>query len=71
MLSPIPLQPGMDQATMINAINDSFQQIVAENRTQVIKDENGVNRVLIGRAPDGSYGITVSKPGIDVLSVFS
>lgn len=52
------------------AINDNFRQIEAENRTKTIKDENGVNRIIIGKWPNGEYGIVVSKPGVDVLDLF-
>lgn len=30
-----------------------------------------INRIVIGRLPNGDYGIAVSKPGIDVLKTFS
>lgn len=67
MISPIQLTPNMDMATMVNAINDVFRQIESENRTQIIKDENGQQRVLIGRAPNGEYLIAISAKGIDVI----
>jgi len=70
MISPIQLTPGIDNSTMVSAINNNFQQIEAENRTKVIKDENGDSRIIIGKMPDGTYGIIVSKPGIDVLGLF-
>lgn len=31
----------------------------------------GVRQIVIGKLPDGTYGMVVSKPGIDVLSLFS
>lgn len=67
-LSPIQLTPGMDNAIMVSAINNNFRQIEAENRTKVIKDETGVNRIIIGRFPDGTYGLAISIPGVDVLN---
>lgn len=67
MISPIQLTPNMDMATMVNAINDVFRQIESENRTQIIKDENGQQRVLIGRAPNGEYLIAISAKGKDVV----
>lgn len=30
-----------------------------------------VSQVIIGTLPDGTYGIVISKPGIDVITVFS
>lgn len=67
MLSPIQLTPNMDMTTLTTAINDMFRQIESENRTQVIKDEDGKNRILIGRAPKGNYVVAISKKGVDVL----
>ena len=68
MISPIQLTPNMDVATIATAVNETFRQIEAENRTKVIKDENGQNRIIMGRFPDGTYGIAISKPGRDVLT---
>ena len=70
MISPIQLTPNMDAGTMTTAINNVFQQIEAENRSKMITDENGTNRIIIGLLPDGTYGIVVSKPGVDVNSLF-
>lgn len=67
MISPIQLTPNMDLPTLTNALNDMFRQIESENRTQVIKDEDGKNRILIGRAPKGNYVVAISKKGVDVL----
>lgn len=71
MISPIQLTPNMDMATLVSSINDTFRQIEAENRTKVIKDETGTNRIIIGGLPDGTYGIVISKQGQDVLSLFA
>jgi hypothetical protein len=68
MISPIQLTPNMDMGTLVNAVNDVFRQIESENRTKVIKDENGENRVIIGRAPSGEYLIAISAQGKDVLT---
>lgn len=65
-VSPIQLTPNMSTAQLATAVNQTFQQIEAENRTKTIKDENGNNRIVIGRFPDGTYGIAISKPGRDV-----
>lgn len=69
--SPIPVQPGMDPEMMAQVINQNNQQIAENNRTNLITDENGVNRVIIGRMPDGTYGVIVSKPGVDVNTLFT
>jgi len=68
MFSPIQLVPSMDSGTLSSAINNNFKQIESENRTKVIRDEDGIDRVIMGRYPDGKYGIKVSKPGVDVLT---
>lgn len=67
MLRRIPLTPGMDQDTMINTINQNLQQIEEENRTKIIKDEDGINRVLIGKAPNGNYVVAITVKGKDVV----
>lgn len=67
MLSPITLTPNMDSKTLVSSVNNNFKQIQDENRTKVIKDENGINRILIGKNPKGVYGIYITKPGFDVV----
>lgn len=60
----------MDPATQAQVINDNFQQLEAEGRTKIIKDENGQARIILGKFPDGTYGLIISKPGVDVLTLF-
>ena len=67
MINPIQLTPNMDMNTLVTALNDMFRQIEADNRTQIIKDEDAKNRILIGRGPKGNYVVAISKKGIDVL----
>lgn len=67
-LSRIPLTPGMDPTAMAQAINQNFQQLEAENRTKVFKDDDGINRILIGRGPNGKYVVAVTVEGKDVLT---
>lgn len=66
--SPIQLTPNMDTATLVNALNDMMRQLEAANRTQIIKDENGENRVLIGKGPDDKYVVAITVVGKDVLT---
>lgn len=66
MLAPIPVTPNMDSQAQAAALNANFRQLESENRTKIIRDENGVDRVMIGRYPNGEYGIKVSKTGKDV-----
>lgn len=70
MISPIQLTPDMDIGTMVNAINNGFRQVESENRTKIVRDEDGVDRVILGRMPNGTYGLIVSKPGKDVKELF-
>ena len=67
MINPIQLTPNMDMATLVNAINDMMRQVESENRIKTIVDEDGVKRVIIGRAPNGEYLIAISAKGIDVI----
>jgi hypothetical protein len=67
MFSPIQLTPNMDMATLVNAVNDSFRQVESENRTKIIKDDAGQNRILLGRDPNGKYVLAITIPGKDVL----
>lgn len=67
MISPIQLTPNMTPDQMATAINNTLRQIEAENRTKIVKDEDGTNRIIFGRLPNGEYGIVISKKGKDVL----
>ena len=59
--SYIKLSPNMGTATLINALNTNFNQIQSQDRRKVITDEDGTNRILIGLAPNGKYGIYITK----------
>ena len=67
MINPIQLTPNMDMATLVNAINDMMRKVESENRSKTIVDEDGVKRVIIGRAPNGEYLVAISAKGIDVI----
>lgn len=56
----------MSQQVMVDAINQNFRQIEAESRRKVVTDEDGFDRILIGKKEDGKYAIKVSAPGYDV-----
>lgn len=66
MLSPLKLTPSMPTEVMIDAINQNFRQLESEARRKVVTDEDGVDRILIGRQEDGTYTIKVSGVGKDV-----
>jgi hypothetical protein len=56
----------MDQQQLISAISQNFRELENNSIHTVYKDEQGTNRILIGRRSDGSYGIDVSQTGNDV-----
>ena len=66
MTAPLKLTPTMPQQVMVDAINQNFRQIEAESRRKVVTDEDGKDRILIGKKEDGKYAIKVSAPGYDV-----
>ena len=56
----------MDMATLINALNQNFNQVQSQDRRKVITDEDGKDRIVLGRQDDGTYAIRVSGVGDDV-----
>lgn len=65
MTAPIQLTPNMDMATLVDAVNQNFRQIEAESRRKVITDEDGNDRIVIGKQENGDYAIKVSAEGVD------
>lgn len=53
-------------ATLINALNQNFNQIQSQDRRKVITDEDGNDRIVLGKQEDGTYAIRVSESGKDV-----
>ena len=68
--SYIKLSPNMDMATLINALNTNFNIAQSQDRRKVVTDENGDDRIIFGRLPDGTYGLVISKPTVDVKGLF-
>lgn len=66
-LNTVRLSPTMTMPQLIAALNQNFAAVENVNRTMVMKDETGTNRIIIGRFPNGEWGIIISKPGNDVL----
>lgn len=66
MTAPLKLTTSMPQNVMIDAINQNFRQIEGESRRKVVTDEDGKDRIIIGRKEDGTYAIKVSADGYDV-----
>lgn len=56
----------MDMSTLINALNQNFNQIQSQDRRKVITDEDGYDRIVLGKLVDGTYNLVISAPGIDV-----
>lgn len=61
--SYVKLSPQMDTATLINALNQNFNQVQSQDRRKVITDEDGNDRIVLGRQDDGTYAIRVSEAG--------
>ncbi len=55
----------MDMATLINALNQNFNQVQSQDRRKVITDEDGNDRIVIGKQEDGRYAIKVTEEGKD------
>lgn len=59
--------PSTSLTLMAQVIMQNFRQIQAANRTNIITDENGVNRILLGRDPKGNYVLAITKPTYNVV----
>ena len=64
--SYIKLSPQMDMATLVNALNTNFNQVQSQDRRKVITDEDGNDRIVLGKQEDGTYAIRVTGVGKDV-----
>lgn len=49
----------------------SSQLRIEDGNNRLLLFDGTVNRMIIGLCPDGTIGIVISKPGIDVLTLFS
>lgn len=65
------LQPDSPAEDNWAAVTTQFQRIANESITKIIKDTTGTPRLIFGRLPDGTYGLVISKDGVDVTTVFS
>lgn len=70
-MDPNPIAPGANESIKTQIINDNFSRVQNKLVTNIIKDENGIPKMIIGKLPDGTYGLVIAKDGIDVLTVFS
>lgn len=71
MPSPImPLPAGASLPQLVSMINQNFASIGVTERTTIYNDSNGVPSIIIGILPDGTNGIVIAKPGVNVLTLF-
>jgi len=68
MISVMRATPSMTVADLATVINSLADQLESENRTRVVRDESGVDRVLIGRAPKGNYVVAITVPTKNVIT---
>lgn len=66
--SYIKLSPQMDMATLVNALNTNFNLIQSQDRRKVITDEDGTDRIVLGKLEDGTYALIITPKGVDVNS---
>lgn len=61
--------------SVVKQVNENFRLIANEDRTQVVKDDAGTERLLIGYQnggfSNGNVGIKLSKEGVNVLTAES
>jgi hypothetical protein len=55
----------------VNQASDNELILKDTYSTRTYYDQNGIARILIGLLPDGTFGIVVSQPNIDVRNIFS
>jgi len=67
MITPIRATPSMSMADFVNAYNDLASQLEAENRTRIMRDEAGTDRIIFGKTPKGEWLIAISAQGINIL----
>lgn len=67
---PVQLQPGTPENDKIAYINQNFRSLADAFAPLIINDGSN-NRIMIGKLPDGTYGIVVTAPGYDVEDVVS
>lgn len=70
-LATIRLSPNMSYDQLIQVVNENFALLENINVSQTFRDEQGTNRIILGRFPNGEYGLAISKPGEDVVALLS
>lgn len=69
--TPVPLHAGMDYTTLVNAMNQNFQTINAQVASTIVINDGTNTRVMLGKLPNGQYGLVVTKPGFNVEDAVS
>ena len=67
---PIHLDPNQEPGQQMAFINQNFQAVANSLNPLIISDGSN-SRIILGKCPDGTYGLVISKPGYDVMSLFS
>lgn len=62
---PINLDPNQDPSQQTAFINQNFQQLANSLNPYIVSDGT-TNRIILGKQPDGTYGLRVSQSGVDV-----
>ena len=64
--------PEKQVESIVQQVNENFRLIANEDRTKIIRDDSGEERLLIGYHQDGfadgNVGIKLSQSGVNVLS---
>lgn len=68
MANPTALAPTTNESIKNTIINNNFQDVSDRFRTNIILDDTGTARMVIGKLPDGRYGALISIEGVDALT---
>jgi hypothetical protein len=66
----IPLSTQNSDMQNYAQVNDLSREFDARKVVQMFKDTSGIPRIIIGKLPDGTHGLVISKEGVDVTTVF-
>ncbi len=70
-LNTVRFNSKMKLAQIVSALNQNFQKMENSDRQQILKDDTGTPRIIIGLLPDKTFGIVISKPGINVQDLYN
>lgn len=70
--SPTIVLSGTDQTISVGSSGNPVISISGADETFIVTDATTkLNQIIIGKLPDGTFGMVVSKPGVDVLTIFT